>query len=403
MVEQTTAGAAGATTGGTAAGATTAGTAAGATTASAAAAGAGVPTAGVARAGAGAPTAGVARAGAAPALPAAPAPSAPAPASAGDAELEAAVWARVQLARHLGRPRTLELVAHLAEEFVELHGDRLFRDDPAIVGGFARIGERRVMVVGHQKGAETGENIRRNFGMAHPEGYRKAMRLMELAERFGLPIVTLVDTPGASPGPEAEERGVAEAIAQSIALMTRLRTPIVTVITGEGGSGGALAIAVGDVVVGLENATYSVITPEGCASILWRSSEAAPRAAVAMKMTAREQQALGVIDRVVDEPGPGAQTDHAETARRLRTVILEELARLESLPVRALLERRYARYRDMGDFQTLNVGSGGPTERPGLTDRLRKAVGAGLDAGRDTFGGRGRRRDEPQPPARDEV
>src|SRR5436305_14958204 len=217
------------------------------------------------------------------------------------ADVEAAVWARVLLARHLGRPRTLELVATVADEFVELHGDRLFRDDAAIVGGLARIGDRRVMVVGHQKGAETEENIRRNFGMAHPEGYRKAMRLMELAERFALPVITFVDTPGASPGPEAEERGVAEAIAQSIALMTRLRTPIVTVITGEGGSGGALAIAVGDVVIALENATYSVITPEGCAAILWRAPEAAPKAAVAMKMTAREQQALVVIDRVVDE------------------------------------------------------------------------------------------------------
>jgi acetyl-CoA carboxylase carboxyl transferase subunit alpha len=328
----------------------------------------------------------------------------PMDAPATDADAVAAVWARVQLARHLQRPRTLELIAAgLAEDFIELHGDRLFRDDPAIVGGLARIGARHVVIVGHQKGAETEENIRRNFGMAHPEGYRKAMRLMALAERFGLPVVTFVDTPGASPGPEAEERGVAEAIAQSIALMSRLRTPIVTVITGEGGSGGALAIAVGDVVVALENATYSVITPEGCASILWRSPDAAPRAAVAMKMTAREQQMLGVIDRVVEEPGAGAQTDHAETARRLRAVILEELNRLDSLAVRDLLGQRYARYRAIGDFSTSAQGPMGPSERQRLSDRLRNLVGAGLEVGRDTLGGLGRRRDDPQPPARDEV
>ena len=316
---------------------------------------------------------------------------------------EAAVWARVQLARHRTRPRTLELLAHLAEEFVELHGDRLFRDDAAIVGGPARIGDQRVMVIGHQKGSETDENIRRNFGMAHPEGYRKAMRLMEMAERFDLPVVTLVDTPGASPGAEAEERGVAEAIARSIALMTRLRTPIVTVITGEGGSGGALAIAVGDVVVALENATYSVITPEGCASILWRSPDAAPRAAVAMRMTAAEQQALGVIDRVVAEPGEGAHTDHLETARRLREVILDELGRLERLSLPDLIAQRYARYRNQGEFTVVSQGPAAPPERAGLTDRLRNLVGAGLEAGRSTLGGPGRRRDEPQPPARDEV
>jgi acetyl-CoA carboxylase carboxyl transferase alpha subunit len=307
------------------------------------------------------------------------------------AEAEAAVWARVQLARHLGRPRTLELMPTLADEFIELHGDRLFRDDPAIVGGFARIGDRRVMIVGHQKGSETEENIHRNFGMAHPEGYRKGMRLMELAERFDLPVVTFVDTPGASPGPEAEERGVAEAIAKSIALMTRLATPIVTVITGEGGSGGALAIAVGDVVIALENATYSVITPEGCASILWRTPEAAPKAAVAMRMTAAEQHELGVIDRVVPEPGEGAQTDHAETARRLRSVILDELNRLDTVPIPELIERRYERYRAMGELTTLPTAGTGPTERPGFADRLRGLVGAA------------RRRDDGQPPARDEV
>ena len=185
-------------------------------------------------------------------------------------ELRAAVWSRVQLARNVERPHTLELIRAMATDVVELHGDRLFRDDPAIVGGFCRIDGRRAVFVGHQKGAEIDENIRRNFGMPHPEGYRKAMRLYQLAERLRLPVVTFVDTPGAFPGPASEERGVAEAIARSIAVMTGLRTPIVTVITGEGGSGGALALAVGDVVLALENAIYSVISPEGAASILWR-------------------------------------------------------------------------------------------------------------------------------------
>ena len=190
-------------------------------------------------------------------------------------DAETAVWARVQQARNLRRPRTLELVGAMADDFVEIHGDRLFGDDEAIVTGFARIDGRRVVVIGQQKGADTEENIRRNFGMPHPEGYRKAMRAMELAERFGLPVVTFVDVPGAHPGAESEERGIAEAIARSIGLMSRLRTPIVTVITGEGGSGGALAIAVADVVIALENAVYSVISPEGCASILWRTADEA--------------------------------------------------------------------------------------------------------------------------------
>jgi acetyl-CoA carboxylase carboxyl transferase alpha subunit len=216
------------------------------------------------------------------------------------------------LARNLRRPRTLEILS-VADEFVELHGDRLFGDDEAVVAGFARIDGRRVVVVGQQKGADTEENVRRNFGMPHPEGYRKAMRVMELAERCGLPIVTFVDVPGALPGPESEERVIAEAIARSVGLMTRLRTPIVTVITGEGGSGGALAIAVGDVVLALENAVYSVISPEGCASILWRTTDEAPTAALAMRMTADDQRALGVVDIVIPEPGEGA---HADTPGR---------------------------------------------------------------------------------------
>lgn len=323
-----------------------------------------------------------------------------------DGLLEAAVWGRVQLARHRNRPRTLELVAAMADEFVELHGDRLYRDDPAIVGGFASLAGRRVMVIGHQKGTETEENIARNFGMAHPEGYRKAMRLMELAERFRLPVVTLVDTPGASPGPGAEERGVAEAIARSIGRMLRLRTPIVTTITGEGGSGGALAIAAGDVVLALENAVYSVITPEGCASILWRSPELAPRAAVAMRMTAAEQQALGVVDLVVEEPDGGAHTDHEATAINLRDTIVAQLDALAGVPIPTLLEARYQRYRLLGEYTIVSQGAIGTTERLGIGDRLREL----LEAGRQSLARPApavrtaqprMRRDEP--PARDEV
>jgi acetyl-CoA carboxylase carboxyl transferase subunit beta len=320
-------------------------------------------------------------------------------------DAQARVWARVQLARNLRRPRTLELLATMAEEFVELHGDRFFGDDPAIVAGFARIDGRRVAVVGHQKGAETEENIRRNFGMPHPEGYRKAMRIMELAERFRLPIVTLIDVPGAHPGPESEERGIAEAIAASVGLMTRLRTPIVAVITGEGGSGGALAIAVGDVVVALENAVYSVISPEGCASILWRSPDQAAVAALAMRMTAADQQELGVVDIVVPEPGEGAHSDHAETARRLRAVVLEQLEALSTPTIDELLDLRYARYRTLGAFTEVAAPPVVPTERPGLAGRLRALI----DAGRQTLGAPlpvvrpAGTRPRVEPPAREEV
>jgi acetyl-CoA carboxylase carboxyl transferase alpha subunit len=314
-----------------------------------------------------------------------------------------AVWSRVLLARNPRRPHTLELLAGIADGFVELHGDRLFGDDGAIVGGLGRIDGRRVVIVGHQKGADTDENIRRNFGMGKPEGFRKAMRLFELADRFGIPVVTFVDTPGAYPGAEAEERGVAEAIARSIMVMCRTRVPIVTVITGEGGSGGALAIAAGDVVVALENAVYSVISPEGCASILWRTAEKAADAALAMRMSAQDQVELGVVDLLVPEPGEGAHADPGETARRLRTVIAEQLDRLAAVPVDDLLAARRGRYRAFGAFDDL----GGPeepevAERPGLADRLRRA----LEAGGKTLGGLGTRegrdgRDEP--PAREEV
>ncbi|MBP1705794.1 MAG: acetyl-CoA carboxyl transferase [Chloroflexi bacterium] len=301
----------------------------------------------------------------------------------------ATVWASVQLARNPRRPHTLELLAELASEFAELHGDRLFGDDGAIVGGLARIDRFRVVVVGHQKGSDTEENIRRNFGMAKPEGFRKAIRLFELAERFGLPVVTFVDTPGAYPGAEAEERGVAEAIARSIGAMTRLRVPIVSVITGEGGSGGALAIAAGDVVIALENAVYSVISPEGCASILWRTPEKAADAALAMRMSARDQQALGVVDVVVSEPGEGAHVDPAETARRLRAVIIEYLTTLAATPPDELVALRARRYRSLGAFQDLGPGpEPTPVERPGLADRLRRAFEAGSRTLGDTIGGR---------------
>ena len=313
-----------------------------------------------------------------------------------------AVWARVQLARNLRRPRTLELLKAMADEFVELHGDRLFGDDEAIVAGFARIEGHRVAVIGQQKGADTEENVRRNFGMPHPEGYRKAMRVMELAERSGLPIVTFVDVPGAHPGADSEERGIAEAIARSVGLMTRLRVPIVTVITGEGGSGGALAIAVGDVVLALENAVYSVISPEGCASILWRTTDEAPTAALAMKMTAADQEALGVVDWVIAEPHGGAHTDPDETGRRLKAAILRELDRLTAIPVDVLVEQRYRRYRSLGAYTEVAATEAivpPPPPKTGFGDRIRglieagqRAIPAPLQVGR---------RDEP--PAREDV
>jgi acetyl-CoA carboxylase carboxyl transferase subunit alpha len=321
------------------------------------------------------------------------------PSTATRADPKGETWARVQLARNLRRPRILDLMPDLAEEFVELHGDRLFGDDAAVVTGFARIGDRRVVVVGQQKGADTDENIRRNFGMPHPEGYRKSMRVMELAERLGLPVVTFVDVPGAHPGPESEERGIAEAIARSIGLMSRLRVPIVVVITGEGGSGGALAIAVGDVVIALENAVYSVISPEGCASILWRTADEAATAAVAMKMTAPDQQALGIVDIVIAEPGEGAHTDPGETARRIRAVVVEQLDALAAVPVAELVEARYRRFRAIGAFREVEAPVAPTPERPGLADRLRNLLDPGRWSGIPAAPSG--RRDEL--PARDEV
>ena len=291
--------------------------------------------------------------------------------------LREAVWARVQQARDVKRPHTLELVGMMATDVIELHGDRLFGDDPALVGGFCRIGEHRAVFVGQQKGSEVEENVRRNFGMPHAEGYRKAMRLFQLAERLGLPVVTLIDTPGAYPGAASEERGVAEAIARSIGVMAGLRTPIVCVITGEGGSGGALAIAVGDVVIALENAIYSVISPEGCASILWRAPEAAQQAAVAMRLTAGEQQALGVIDVVVGEPTEGAHAAPEETARRLGAQIVTQLDRLMPRDLDELLQERYDRFRGMGAFADSGSLVTPRPERQSLADRLRMLLGSG--------------------------
>jgi acetyl-CoA carboxylase carboxyl transferase subunit alpha len=257
-------------------------------------------------------------------------------------------WRRVQLARHPQRPRTLELIGRIFDGFVELHGDRAFREDPAMVGGPALLDGRPVMVIGHQKGSDTESNIFRNFGSPHPEGFRKAQRLMRLAEKLGMPVVTFLDTAGAFPGPAAEERGQAEAIATSVKLMTGLQVPIVAVVVGEGGSGGALAIGVGDVVLALENAVYSVISPEGCAAILWRDPEKAPAAAAAMRMTAADQLQLGVIDGIIDEPKDGAQADPAATAKAIKSAILATMEQISRIEPEALLTNRYARLRSIG-------------------------------------------------------
>ncbi|MGH2456788.1 MAG: acetyl-CoA carboxylase carboxyltransferase subunit alpha, partial [Candidatus Limnocylindria bacterium] len=281
-----------------------------------------------------------------------------------------AAWRRVQLARHAQRPRTLDLVALIFDDFVELHGDRSFRDDPAIVGGPALLDGKPVMVIGHQKGSDTESNIMRNFGSPHPEGFRKAQRLMRLAEKLGLPLVTFLDTAGAFPGPAAEERGQAESIASSIKLMTALQVPIVVVIVGEGGSGGALAIGVGDEVLALENAVYSVISPEGCASILWRSPEMAPVAAAAMRMTAADQLELGIVDGVIDEPPDGAQADPGATARALKAAVLAALGRISRLEPEVMLATRYARLRGIGLVREVDAGAEPSLDERSLRTRL---------------------------------
>ena len=281
-----------------------------------------------------------------------------------------AAWRRVQLARHPQRPRTLDLVPLIFEGFFELHGDRAFGDDAAIVGGPALLDGHPVMVIGHQKGTDTESNILRNFGSPHPEGFRKAQRLMRLADKLGLPVITFLDTAGAFPGPAAEERGQAEAIASSIKLMTGLEVPIVVIVLGEGGSGGALAIGVGDAVLALENSVYSVISPEGCASILWRSRDEARTAAAAMRMTADDQVDLGVVDAIVAEPGEGAHTDHPATAQALKAAILSALRRIASGDTAELLATRYARMRGWGAYLETGAGPSHPPEAPSLRRRL---------------------------------
>ncbi len=260
-------------------------------------------------------------------------------------------WQRTQIARHPNRPYAMDYIRLMLTEFMELHGDRAFSDDKAMVAGFARLDGMGVVVIGQQKGRDTKEKLARNFAMANPEGYRKALRLMKLAEKFGKPVLTLVDTPGAYPGIGAEERGQAEAIARNLREMSELRVPVVVVVTGEGGSGGALGIAVGDVVYMLEYAIYSVISPEGCASILWRDPAKAPEAAAAMGITAQTLKRLNLIDEIVPEPVGGAHRNHQEMATTLKGFLVKTFERLNRMPVEELVEQRYQKFRRMGVFE----------------------------------------------------
>jgi acetyl-CoA carboxylase carboxyl transferase subunit alpha len=257
-------------------------------------------------------------------------------------------WQKTMVARHPSRPYTLDFIQALFTEFTELHGDRRYGDDPALVGGFALYKDRPVAVIGHQKGRDTKQKIYRNFGMPKPEGYRKALRVMELAAKFGRPIVTFVDTPGAYPGLDAEERGQAEAIAFNLRRMAPLPVPIVVNVTGEGGSGGALAVAVGDRVNMLEHAIYSVISPEGCASILWRDAGRAEEAAIAMKITATDLKGFGIVDEIVPEPAGGAHSEPETLFRALDAVLEAQLRDLSALSAEQLVENRYRKFRDMG-------------------------------------------------------
>lgn len=259
-------------------------------------------------------------------------------------------WQRVQLARHPDRPFTLDHILAMTENFVELHGDRLFKDDKAIVGGLAALGHHKVVIFGQQKGRDTKSNVYRNFGMMNPEGYRKALRLMKLAEKFNRPVVTLIDTPGAFPGIEAEERGQAEAIARNLFEMGRLRVPIVVVIIGEGASGGALGIGVGDRILMLENCWYSVISPESCSSILWRSWEYKEQAAEALRLTAPDLLEQGIIDRIIPEPLGGAHNSHKDAAENLKKAIIEELDQLIKIKPDKLIDNRIEKFGKMGVF-----------------------------------------------------
>jgi len=260
-------------------------------------------------------------------------------------------WQRVQLARHPRRPTTNDYIQYIFDDFVELHGDRMFRDDEAIVAGMAGLGERKIMILGHQKGRDTKSNIRRNFGMAHPEGYRKCLRLMEMAVRFERPIVTFIDTPGAYPGVGAEERGQAEAIARNLREMSDMPVPIICVVTGEGGSGGALALGVGDRIFMLENSIYSVISPEGCAAILWRDGSKSKEAAKNMKLTAADALDLGVIDLIIEEPIGGAHRDHKAMSLGIKGVLLDTLAELENIPPGKLVDQRLQKFLNIGVFE----------------------------------------------------
>ena len=260
-------------------------------------------------------------------------------------------WQISQLARHPQRPYTLDYLGLVCDEFHELAGDRAFADDPAIVGGLARIGGRSCVVIGQQKGRDTKSKIRRNFGMPRPEGYRKALRLMKLAERFRLPLFTFIDTPGAYPGIGAEERGQSEAIARNLLEMAELQIPVLCTVIGEGGSGGALAIGVGDRTLMLEYSTYSVITPEGCASILWKTAEKAKDAAEQLGLTAKRLKEHGLIDKIVREPIGGAHRNPTQMAKRLKAVLMNELDALEQIPVAELVDRRYRRLRSYGAYE----------------------------------------------------
>jgi acetyl-CoA carboxylase carboxyl transferase subunit alpha len=259
-------------------------------------------------------------------------------------------WQRTELARHAQRPYALDYVERIFTEFSEVHGDRAFGDDPAIVCGMAKLDDENVMVIGHQKARDTKQKVYRNFGMPNPEGYRKALRAMKMAEKFGRPIFTFVDTPGAYPGLGAEERGQGEAIARNLLEMSRLRVPIITTVTGEGGSGGALAIAVADRVLMMENSVYSVISPEGCASIMWRDATKREIAAAAMKITAKDMLELKLVDGVVPEPDGGAHNDHARAASLLKDALLKSLRELKSMSADDLLNRRYDKFRHIGQY-----------------------------------------------------
>ena len=265
-------------------------------------------------------------------------------------------WQRAQIARHQQRPYMLDYVNYLFTDFMELHGDRAFADDKAIVAGLAKYHGRPVAVVGHQKGRDTKQRLARNFGQPKPEGYRKALRVMQLAAKFGRPILSFVDTQGAYPGIDAEERGQGEAIARNLREMARLRVPIIVTVTGEGGSGGALAIAIGDKVNILENSFYSVISPEGCASIIWRDATKAETAAAAMKITAKDLKDLGIVDEIIPEPDGGAHTDYEAAARLLDDVLDRQLVALTNEPIRELLSARYEKFRKMGQFFDLPNG-----------------------------------------------